>query len=357
MRILVVLLLSFLLTGCTQVGDIIGKYEMEPTQAVKATSESKYVILNHEQEILDLLLDTMENNRSSCSFNVAEKDWIDAERWMEKLTGIEHTSVEYAEVQNGYDVYVTLEYWDNYPIVSAYKKNDMTNLTARQEALLRRYDEILEECVTNGMSAYEKELAIHDYLVGHIKYDMTIIGEDIHSAYGALMRGTAVCDGYAESFKTLMDLIGVECCVVRGMGNNEAHAWNMVKLEGAWYHVDVTWDDPVGDMDIISHEYFNMADVQICRDHQWVNENYPSAVGTKYSYYLSGDIMQVHNQEDFDAYLLQCLQQQNENINVVVFGNVNFEDVLKSAGISFRYTYNIIDRQSFKVYELNIIYQ
>ncbi|MBQ9438321.1 MAG: hypothetical protein IJU50_08305, partial [Lachnospiraceae bacterium] len=88
---------------------------------------------------------------------------------------------------------------------------------------------------------YEKVLAVHDWLCGLVDYREDAY--DCHTAYGALVRHQAVCDGYALSFQRFMDALGIPCYVATGIRNNEAHAWNLVQLNGQWYHLDTTWDD------------------------------------------------------------------------------------------------------------------
>ena len=103
---------------------------------------------------------------------------------------------------------------------------------------------------------------------------------------GLLQDGTAICLGYASTFQLLMDLLGIECITVVGasFGSSEDHAWNMVKLDGAWYCVDVTWDDPGGGGQAI-HRYFNVTS-QFMRDtdHQWDYGAVPEATAEEYAY-------------------------------------------------------------------------
>ncbi len=100
-------------------------------------------------------------------------------------------------------------------------------------------------------STYDKILQVHNYLIDNIIYDST--NQDMavsHTLYGALINKTAVCDGYSKAFKYILDKIGISCVEVCGVaqnssGNTESHAWNDVLLDGKWYAVDVTWDDPI----------------------------------------------------------------------------------------------------------------
>lgn len=96
---------------------------------------------------------------------------------------------------------------------------------------------------------YTKIKRIHNFLVDYIEYDSSMVRENTRNIYGALVEKSVVCEGYAESFKYLLDAIGVPCVEIVGTGTNsagqtEAHAWNYVMLNNKWYAVDVTWDDP-----------------------------------------------------------------------------------------------------------------
>ena len=97
---------------------------------------------------------------------------------------------------------------------------------------------------------YEDIKMVHDYLVDNIEYDTSISANNIYDVYGALVNRVAVCEGYARSFKYILDEMGIPCVLVIGTGTNsrgeiERHAWNYVELQGNWYAVDCTWDDPI----------------------------------------------------------------------------------------------------------------
>lgn len=97
---------------------------------------------------------------------------------------------------------------------------------------------------------YQDIKMVHDYLVDNVEYDTTISKPNIYNIYGTLVSGSSVCEGYAKGFKYLMDELGIPCVIVIGKGTNssgqsENHAWNYVQINGIWYAVDSTWDDPV----------------------------------------------------------------------------------------------------------------
>lgn len=97
---------------------------------------------------------------------------------------------------------------------------------------------------------YKKIMTIHDYLVDNCEYDSTYKAKGSYSVYGALIGKTCVCEGYAKAFKYLANEANIKCEIMQGTATNssgqtESHAWNCVKIDGTWYLVDSTWDDPI----------------------------------------------------------------------------------------------------------------
>jgi hypothetical protein len=152
-------------------------------------------------------------------------------------------------------------------------------------SLYERALEITDALITDGMSDYEKAKAVHDYLVGHTEYDLTFAGTS-GDVEGVLLDGMGICSGYAHTYRLLMRLCDMDCIVVAGTGTDasgteQSHAWNMVKVDGNWYHVDVTWDDPVfsgpGVRDYIGYDYFLVGDETLKADHAWDGADLPAA--------------------------------------------------------------------------------
>ena len=101
-----------------------------------------------------------------------------------------------------------------------------------------------------GHDEIEKIKYVHDWMIDTIEYDSYFEAEEPYSISGALTEGKAVCEGYARSFKYIMDKLGIPCVLVSGTGKNsegemESHAWNYVQIDEKWYAIDVTWDDPI----------------------------------------------------------------------------------------------------------------
>lgn len=110
-----------------------------------------------------------------------------------------------------------------------------------------KVDGIIAEVITAGMSEKDKALALHDWLTDHAYYDLTY---SYYDEDGVLLYGTGVCDSYSKAYKILLDRIGIDNFRITGeainqSGVRESHSWNVVKIDGEWTHIDVTWDDPI----------------------------------------------------------------------------------------------------------------
>ena len=122
----------------------------------------------------------------------------------------------------------------------------------------KKVDEIIKNNITDNMSIKDKIRTIHDYIIEHASYDVerndkgTSIYES-NTAYGTLFQNKAICSGYADTMAIFLSKFGVENFKI----SSETHVWNAVKLDNKWYHLDLTWDDPVSDYkDILDHKYF-----------------------------------------------------------------------------------------------------
>ena len=116
---------------------------------------------------------------------------------------------------------------------------------------ITQIEQVKNQIVQNKTgNTYQDIKMVHDYLVDNIGYDSSLSKQNIYNIYGALVNRECVCEGYARAFKYLLDELNIPCVMVIGTGTNsqgetENHAWNYVQLNGNWYAVDTTWDDPV----------------------------------------------------------------------------------------------------------------
>jgi len=162
----------------------------------------------------------------------------------------------------------------------------------KNEVVQEKAEEIIRTYIKPGMTEYDKEKVLHDYIVNHSQYDYenlmnNTIPHDSFTPYGILILGRGVCQGYAEAFELLGKKAGLECQVVIGKayGVNQwsGHAWNIVKIGDRYYHLDVTFDDPVikGGNGILRYNYYNLTDTEITKDHKWDRSAYPACTATK----------------------------------------------------------------------------
>lgn len=209
---------------------------------------------------------------------------------------------------------------DNYYVWQKYVNHkEIPSDHALAYKLYEKVEQILAQIIKPGMSDYEKELAIHDYIVVHCQYGYVETSKDYaYRAYGALVQNKAVCNGYAEAMALLMTCVGVENQIVTGTADGELHAWNEVCLDGSWYQVDATWDDPLPDRGVFAgHEFFNVTDAIMDDRHEWKQDAFPACDSTEYNYYEQNNL--VCTSEEFEEFLKQTAYKNSTGtIEVVV---------------------------------------
>jgi len=157
------------------------------------------------------------------------------------------------EVSSDGAAYIELHYREEY---------GPAEMDAFEQAVQRALSAVLP-----GMSDLQTALVLHDYLALNAAYDSEnfrsgTVPESAYNAYGALVLGTAVCEGYADAYQLLLGRCGIDAVTVASLAMD--HGWNLVDLGGSWYHVDVTWDDPVPDaLGRADHSFFLLSDSAI----------------------------------------------------------------------------------------------
>lgn len=133
---------------------------------------------------------------------------------------------------------------------TGYLKSEIGN-EENLNKMLKNIKNIREEII-NKLTGdkYNKILQAHDWIIENLEYSLDLKNMNVYNLYGALVEKKAVCEGYAKTFKFILDELGIPCIIVSGKATNsegltENHAWNYVELDGKWYAVDATWDDPV----------------------------------------------------------------------------------------------------------------
>ncbi|WP_298486450.1 transglutaminase domain-containing protein [uncultured Ruminococcus sp.] len=180
---------------------------------------------------------------------------------------------------------------------------------AEKEKLDEKVGEILAG-IEQGWSDYDKVLYFHDRIILGCTYDDT--ADEPYSAYGCLVDGRAVCEGYAKAMQILCTKAGIKCIPVAGKaydgGTVQPHLWNKVMIDGEWTNMDLTWDDPVTDAgeDYIRYDYFGITDAECAKDHTADDNkflNYPEAFSSGANYYRRNGL---YAQEGDDISQMMC---------------------------------------------------
>ena len=139
-----------------------------------------------------------------------------------------------------------------------------------------------------GVNGIAKHL--HDILIRNIKYEKQN-NYEVHTIIGPLLKRKCVCDGFSKLYKLILDELGIENYLIYGKGfvhtlsDSEEHAWNLVKIDNDFYHVDVTYDATLSMLDYIRYDYFLIDDTLISMDHYWNRSIIPNANNNKFFIY------------------------------------------------------------------------
>lgn len=142
---------------------------------------------------------------------------------------------------------------------------------------------LLEQKISQWLSGmpvdagdYEKAKYLYEYLISHTEYELGC--EDSQNICSVLLNGLSVCQGYAKTLQLLCQRAGLEALLVTGKTNGQGHAWDLVKMDGDWYHMDPTWGDAsyrqAGDnrtenvLPPINYDYFGVTTNQILLSHE-----------------------------------------------------------------------------------------
>ncbi len=178
-------------------------------------------------------------------------------------------------------------------IAYAYQIKDITSLSEKELQVYNEASQVIKKYIKPSMTDYEKERIIHDYIVLNTAYDTRAkndIPDDSYSPYGVLFKGVAVCEGYAKTMAMFLDMLTIENKYIVGTANGGGHSWNLVKINGKYYQLDVTWDDPSPDQEnIIRHAYFNVTDKQL-NNHAWNKTKAPVATATDDNFFVKNNL-------------------------------------------------------------------
>ena len=203
---------------------------------------------------------------------------------------------------------------------------------------------ILNSIIKPGMTETEKIRTVHNWIVCNTTYNDKYYdrGDSFNHVSNLLNNKTGVCQGYSVTFYIFMKQMGIPCTLVMGKTDTVSHAWNAVKLDGKWYYIDVTWDDPVVNGtsnypggDNISYEYLLCTYNHISMTH--TEDNYigttplPNGISDDYNdlmYRMSGftNVMRVNSSEELADRLQGFMNKSGKYAIILENGNITMND-------------------------------
>lgn len=281
----------------------------------------KDMILNGESEVLVRRNTYVEKDLQTVFSSIMQDSpdifWVD---W---------TSWEYAESREGF--YLRPTYIFSSTVID-------TKQMELDQAIASLISEIND---SNPADDFDRAKYLHDYLIESVVYNENGPPE-MHSAYGALVGKTAVCDGYAHAFQLVAQRMNLECYYLEGFiigsAADEGHAWNVVKLDGKYYQIDVTWDDiekTKGGEDFIlkSYCYFLLSDTDMYADHTQTNVYTVPACAESYGYMNSVGLQGESFEDIRDRLIAQSvldLRSDKNYIEFVITDTAEFDRVIKN---------------------------
>ncbi len=219
-------------------------YASDKFQAVDSMGRAQYRQLNDGQKTVYKKLDNAVNNMTTGYIKLGNIEEHDLEA---AYYALRCDRPEYFWVPSSYTIRTST---DSMEICFAKNDNDWLYTKSQRREIeddireeLSDFIEVLDE----DMSEYELELAIHDYLAEKTVYDHDALLDSDKYNYawtivGAFKKGKAVCEGYSRAMQLMCYAVGIECTLITGV-TSELHMWNLVKIDGEWYHVDLTAND------------------------------------------------------------------------------------------------------------------
>ena len=212
--------------------------------------ENKNDVLNLYYTIINTGLDNFDfycpDDYLTCIDDVIEITYN--QEYLSDINGFVHPFNSFDTIETTYDTMNKV----HVSIVKTYTDKEI-------EEINEKVDEIIENVVTDDVHQKELIKTIHDYIIENSKYDVqradhNVIKYASNTAYGVLFEGYGICSGYADTMSIFLNRYNIPNFKIA----SENHVWNAVKLDGEWYHLDLTWDDPItdNDKDVVLHDYF-----------------------------------------------------------------------------------------------------
>lgn len=338
--------------------------KIEMNSLSKPSTDSDEISRHGYESLTDERLKQLYSKLDDSVYRISEEVSDDG-RYKTKMIEISGAKLSSADINVSINAYLydhPQVFWvDNY--FGYHSSEDVTYvecysvLSGNQcELYIKRFNEALTDMlsdITAEDGEYDREKKLHNKLLKKCSYKKGVEsiddGWEYFSAYGALVEGEAVCEGYSKAMMLLLNLAGVDCTTIRGNGEGEEskwerHMWNLVNIGGNWYHLDSTWDD--SDEAEPSYDFFNLTDDSVRIDHtpdiiisesthlDDFNYNFfmPECVSTDMNYYyVEGVVVNSldENAGNDIADKIYSLSQKNEYYVPILIGDeVEYDDFM-----------------------------
>ena len=230
---------------------------------------------------------------------------------------------------------------------------DRTQIDSTIRAIFNKIENFINAC--RGLDEFSKEEKVHNYLVRNVVYAYNF-KKSSSECVGPLLFGQGVCEGISKAAKLLMDLLEIHSIIVIGKGthntsNTDLHAWNIVKVNGNYNHLDVTFDITLMAWSVTRYDYFNLSDEEILLDHTILTKNIPRCSSNS-SYYKINNLI-IYRKKDLDNFLKTILSSGDKDIVFKLPNEVNFETA-KNKVFSLVYNYLMNNYKGYINYQFSV---
>ena len=235
----------------TNVNDYYRDYDFEFVQNIKNKVPSNY------QDLLNVYYTVINSGLNSYTFYCPKNEYDECVSDVETIANNQTLLSNINNYIHPYNAFSHIETeFDNLGKVTIeikrnYSKSDIKRINAK-------VDEIYEELYNEDANVEENIKLFHDYIVNNTKYDSdrsdnNIVNYRSDIAYGPLFEGYAICGGYTDLMQLFLEKMELKSYRV----SSHLHIWNVVLIDDKWYHIDLTWDDPVSSdgVERLSHDY------------------------------------------------------------------------------------------------------
>lgn len=210
-----------------------------------------------------------------------------------------------------------LHFYGNYTM----EEREIAQYNAQIEQKMAKISEQLPDTTDE----YEVAKAAYEYIINTTQYDLN--APDNQNICSVFLHGRSVCQGYAKAYQYLLQKEGIQAVLVTGKANQDGHAWNLVKINGAYYYVDVTWGDAsyilsesqeIENLPPINYDYLLVTTEDICETHQ-LDELYilPECTTTQDNYYVrEGLFLTAYEETELERIFAQAYENGNSYVTV-----------------------------------------